>query len=224
MAGVRLGVRKGGRELRVRVEGQLVFNGTAQMLNAALAGFGLAYVPEDLAQPHLAKGRLERVLEDGARPFRATTCTTPAAGNPRRRSPCSSMRCAIGGPASAQAAEQTCRRPRRAAPGRSRTAARGARSPRAWAIFRRISTARLDQPVRRSGQGARRRLRAVERPIRRNENSSPPGRPLPHPGGRIVQAASLLLPLRLAATSSIAWRSFSNARASIWRTRSRETP
>jgi DNA-binding transcriptional LysR family regulator len=34
------------------------------MLNAALAGFGLAYVPEDLAQPHIAKGRLKRVLED----------------------------------------------------------------------------------------------------------------------------------------------------------------
>ena len=55
---------KGGRELKVRVDGQLVFNGTFQMLNAALAGFGLAYVPEDMAQPHLAKGRLKRVLED----------------------------------------------------------------------------------------------------------------------------------------------------------------
>src|SRR5512132_4507596 len=55
---------KGARELRVRVEGQLVFNGTFQMLNAALAGFGLAYVPEDLARPHLAKERLERVRED----------------------------------------------------------------------------------------------------------------------------------------------------------------
>ncbi len=42
---------KGKRELKVHVEGQLVFNGTFQMLNAALAGFGLAYVPEDLAQP-----------------------------------------------------------------------------------------------------------------------------------------------------------------------------
>ena len=59
---------KGGRELRVRVEGQLVFNGTYQMLNAALAGFGLAYVPEDLVQPHLAKGRLKRVLEDWCAP------------------------------------------------------------------------------------------------------------------------------------------------------------
>jgi DNA-binding transcriptional LysR family regulator len=55
---------KGGRELRVRVEGQLVFNGTGQMLTAALAGFGLAYVPETVAQPHLTRGRLKRALED----------------------------------------------------------------------------------------------------------------------------------------------------------------
>ena len=60
---------KGKRELKVRVEGQLVFNATAQMISAALAGFGLAYVPEDLAQPHLAKGRLKRVLEDWCPPF-----------------------------------------------------------------------------------------------------------------------------------------------------------
>lgn len=60
---------KGGRELRVRVEGQLVLNGTIQMLNAALAGFGLAYVPEDLAEPHVAAGRLKRVLEDWCPPY-----------------------------------------------------------------------------------------------------------------------------------------------------------
>jgi DNA-binding transcriptional LysR family regulator len=60
---------KDGRELKVRVEGQLVFNGTFQMLNAALAGFGLAYVPEDVAQTHLAKGRLTRVLEDWCFPY-----------------------------------------------------------------------------------------------------------------------------------------------------------
>jgi DNA-binding transcriptional LysR family regulator len=60
---------KGARELKVRVEGQLVFNGTFQMLNAALGGFGLAYVPEDLVQPHLAKGRLKRVLEDWCQPY-----------------------------------------------------------------------------------------------------------------------------------------------------------
>ncbi|WP_414472864.1 LysR family transcriptional regulator [Microvirga sp. M2] len=55
---------KDDQELRVRVEGQLVFNGINQVLNAAAAGFGLAYVPEDLAQPHLATGRLVRVLAD----------------------------------------------------------------------------------------------------------------------------------------------------------------
>ncbi len=60
---------KGGRELKVRVEGQLIFNGTNQMLNAALAGFGLAYVPEDLAQPHLARRRLRRVLADWCPPY-----------------------------------------------------------------------------------------------------------------------------------------------------------
>jgi DNA-binding transcriptional LysR family regulator len=55
---------KSGRELKVRVDGQLVFDNAFQMLDAALAGFGLAYVPEDLAQPHLATSRLKRVLED----------------------------------------------------------------------------------------------------------------------------------------------------------------
>jgi DNA-binding transcriptional LysR family regulator len=60
---------KAGRELKVRVEGQLTFNGTFQMLNAALAGFGLAYVPEDLAQQHIARGRLKRVLADWCPPY-----------------------------------------------------------------------------------------------------------------------------------------------------------
>jgi DNA-binding transcriptional LysR family regulator len=55
---------KGGHELRVRVEGQLVFNASAPMLDAALTGFGLAYVPEDSVQAHLAVGRLIRVLAD----------------------------------------------------------------------------------------------------------------------------------------------------------------
>jgi DNA-binding transcriptional LysR family regulator len=53
----------------VRVEGQLVFNSTALILKAALAGFGLAYLPEDQLQPHLADGRLVRVLADWCAPF-----------------------------------------------------------------------------------------------------------------------------------------------------------
>ena len=60
---------KTNRELKVRVEGQLTFNATAQMLNAALSGLGLTYVPEGLTQPHIAKGRLKRVLEDWCPPF-----------------------------------------------------------------------------------------------------------------------------------------------------------
>jgi DNA-binding transcriptional LysR family regulator len=55
---------KGGRELKVRVEGQLVFNNIALRLNAALAGLGVAYLPEDQVQAHLADGRLVRVLAD----------------------------------------------------------------------------------------------------------------------------------------------------------------
>jgi len=58
-----------GRELKVRVDGQLVFSGIFQVLDAALAGLGLAFVPEDLAQAHLAKGRLKRVLEDWCAPW-----------------------------------------------------------------------------------------------------------------------------------------------------------
>jgi DNA-binding transcriptional LysR family regulator len=60
---------KGGREIRVKVEGQLVFNGTAPMLDAALSGFGLAYVPENTVQTHLADGSLIRVLADWCPPY-----------------------------------------------------------------------------------------------------------------------------------------------------------
>src|SRR5918998_4213599 len=60
---------KGGRELKVRVEGQFTFNATGQILNAALAGSGLAYVPESMVRHHLAKGRLRRVLEEWCLPY-----------------------------------------------------------------------------------------------------------------------------------------------------------
>ena len=60
---------KDGRELRVRVDGQLTFNGASRMLNAALAGLGLAYVPESMVERDLAKGRLRRVLEDWCAPY-----------------------------------------------------------------------------------------------------------------------------------------------------------
>jgi DNA-binding transcriptional LysR family regulator len=84
---------KGNRQLKVRVEGQLVFNGTTQMLNAALAGFGLTCVPEDLAQPHLAKGRLKRVLADWCPPFSGYHLYYPS-----RRQLTPLKRCATGAP------------------------------------------------------------------------------------------------------------------------------
>jgi DNA-binding transcriptional LysR family regulator len=60
---------KRGRGLRVRVEGQLVFNQIGLRLNAVLAGFGLAYLPEDQVKTELADGRLIRVLADWCAPF-----------------------------------------------------------------------------------------------------------------------------------------------------------
>lgn len=62
-------LEKEGHEVKVRVEGQLVFNGIFEVLDAAVAGFGLAYVPEDLALPHIAKGNLMRALEDWCVPW-----------------------------------------------------------------------------------------------------------------------------------------------------------
>jgi len=60
---------KRGRELKVRVEGPLVFNNLALRLNAVLSGFGLAYLPEDRVTAPLADGRLVRVLDDWCPPF-----------------------------------------------------------------------------------------------------------------------------------------------------------
>jgi DNA-binding transcriptional LysR family regulator len=60
---------KRGRGLKVRVEGQLVFNTMMLRLNAVLAGLGLAYLPEDQVQAHLADGQLIQVLEDWCAPF-----------------------------------------------------------------------------------------------------------------------------------------------------------
>lgn len=55
---------KKGQELKVRVEGQLVFNNVALRLGAALEGLGLAYMPEDLVRPHVQAGMLVHVLQD----------------------------------------------------------------------------------------------------------------------------------------------------------------
>ncbi|MEZ2131960.1 MULTISPECIES: LysR family transcriptional regulator [unclassified Sinorhizobium] len=55
---------KDSQEIRVRVDGQTTFNGINQVLAAALDGYGLGFMPEDLARTHVEAGRLVRVLED----------------------------------------------------------------------------------------------------------------------------------------------------------------
>lgn len=54
---------QGGRELKIRVDGRLVFNNSYDVIDAALGGFGLAYVPEDIALPYVKTGQLKRLLE-----------------------------------------------------------------------------------------------------------------------------------------------------------------
>jgi DNA-binding transcriptional LysR family regulator len=60
---------KDGRELNVRVDGQLVFNAIGPRVESALQGLGLAYMPEDIVMEQLSAGTLIRVLEDWCPPF-----------------------------------------------------------------------------------------------------------------------------------------------------------
>lgn len=76
--------QKGRRALRVHVTGRLVFNRVAAMLDAALAGLGLAYVLEDEAAPHLAAGRLVRALESWCPPFPGYHLYYPSRRQPSR--------------------------------------------------------------------------------------------------------------------------------------------
>jgi len=60
---------KDGRELKVRVEGQLVFNNGASCMAAAIAGLGIAFLPEDMVRTPLAGKQLTRILGDWCPPF-----------------------------------------------------------------------------------------------------------------------------------------------------------
>ncbi len=55
---------KGGQALRVRVSGQLTFNDSYAMIDAAVNGYGIAYVPENIVERHIASGKLVQVLDD----------------------------------------------------------------------------------------------------------------------------------------------------------------
>lgn len=58
-----------GKKLNVRVDGQMVLNSTPHIVLAALEGLGMAYLPEEEFSPHIAEGRLVRVLLDWCAPF-----------------------------------------------------------------------------------------------------------------------------------------------------------
>ncbi|MCA1323781.1 LysR family transcriptional regulator [Herbaspirillum sp. alder98] len=58
-----------GHLVKARVEGQWTFNNSASILRAALAGFGLGYLPEDMVEPHVASGALKRVMKSWSPTF-----------------------------------------------------------------------------------------------------------------------------------------------------------
>ncbi len=60
---------KDGQSVNVRVQGQLTFNSSTPRRRAALAGFGLAYLPEDMVLDDVVQGRLVRVLDDWCETF-----------------------------------------------------------------------------------------------------------------------------------------------------------
>jgi len=69
---------KDGRDLRVRVDGQLTFNSTIPMIDAALSGYGIAYVPESLVSSQILEGRLTLLLDEWSPAFPATIFITRA--------------------------------------------------------------------------------------------------------------------------------------------------
>jgi DNA-binding transcriptional LysR family regulator len=60
---------KDGKDIRVKVEGQLIFNNLVSRIDAVLSGMGIAYVPEDTVQQHIKEGRLEPILDEWCEPF-----------------------------------------------------------------------------------------------------------------------------------------------------------
>ncbi len=61
--------QKDGRDVRMRVDGQLMFNSTLPMVDAVVAGYGIAYVPEDIVAEDVAAGRLQLVLDNWSPKF-----------------------------------------------------------------------------------------------------------------------------------------------------------
>jgi DNA-binding transcriptional LysR family regulator len=77
-------LRHGDRNVDARVSGQLIFNGAYQMLAAALSGYGLAFLPQEMTQLHVEAGRLRKVMEDCCPSFPALHAYYPSHRNSSR--------------------------------------------------------------------------------------------------------------------------------------------
>jgi DNA-binding transcriptional LysR family regulator len=77
-------LRDGGKDVDMRVKGQLTFNGAYQMLHASLSGYGLAFLPEDMTQPYVEDGRLRRVMDDACQTFPGLHAYYPSHRNSSR--------------------------------------------------------------------------------------------------------------------------------------------
>lgn len=77
-------LRDGDRDVQVRVRGQVTVNGAYQMLHAALSGYGLAFLPVDMTQPHVDAGGLRHVMEDCCPAFPGLHAYYPSHRNPSR--------------------------------------------------------------------------------------------------------------------------------------------
>ena len=75
-------LEKDGREVRVRVDGQLVFNNVGMIVRAVRAGLGLGFVMEDHVAADVAAGRLVRVLDDWCTPFSGYHLYYPSSRQP----------------------------------------------------------------------------------------------------------------------------------------------
>jgi DNA-binding transcriptional LysR family regulator len=74
----------GGKPVEVSVSGQVIFTGAYQMLHAALSGYGLAFLPADLTQPHVDAGRLVRMMDDCCPSFAGLHAYYPSHRNSSR--------------------------------------------------------------------------------------------------------------------------------------------
>jgi DNA-binding transcriptional LysR family regulator len=77
-------LRREGRDVEARVSGQVTCNGAYQMLHAALSGYGLAFLPEDMVSTDVEAGRVRRVMDDASPAFEGLHAYYPSHRNSSR--------------------------------------------------------------------------------------------------------------------------------------------